>query len=244
MPHPAPITLYSPAIVLARKADCSALSALPQSLPPNRPQPESRLLRAFSAPAIVSLQSSSTGKPIAPRYRAPAIASLQSSSVGKPIAPRCRAPAIVSLQSSLVGKPIAPRFQRSRNRFLAIALDRNADCSALPRSRNRFLAILLARKADCSALPRSRNRFLVIVRSRKADCSALSALPQSPEILATRPAPAGRVALLRVSPCLPYVRTGRQASLPLCPVAWQGFPLTLYQPSRISAIFLGLVIQI
>ena len=132
LPHPAPITLYCPAAWL------------------NRPSPKCRLLRAFSAPAIVSLQSSSAGM------------------------------------------PIAPRFQRSRNRFRLIALGRNA---------------------DCSALPRSRNHFRLIVLGRNADCSALSALPQSQAILATRPAPFGRVALLRVSPCLPYVKSFPHASM-------------------------------
>ena len=62
-------------------------------------------------------------------------------------------------------------------------------------------------------------------------------------ILATRPAPFARMALLLVF--LACDMSGQVASkLATCPAASQGFPVTLYQSSRIIAIFLGLVIQI
>ena len=134
-------------------------------------------------------------------------------------------------------------LSRSHNRFRLIVLGRNADCSALSRSRNHFLLIVLSRKADCSALSRSRNRFRLIVRSRKADCSALRA----PAITGdTRNSPRSRWSRgFIASISLPAICQKHLASK-LADVSdiWQGFPVTLYQPFRISAIFLGLVIQI
>ena len=101
-------------IIVRRKADCSALSALPQSLPRYRSYSESRLLRAFSAPAILGNTRNSRRSRWSRRFIA-------------------RISLLVIWTSLALGrKADCSALPRSRNHFPVIVLTRKADCSAPP----------------------------------------------------------------------------------------------------------------